>query len=314
MQDNKIVSAFESWKKRSFGEYINAICKPCWELKYCPYGVLVENFETVETTSPFYCRVFGHLCPVFKVAEPFTETKEQRNISRNIPSVTQRRVLRRDNNICQMCKKHIGDDEIQFDHIIPWSKGGSSEENNIRLLCADCNRKRGNSFESEYLIAISRETAYEPSGIPMEQIQDLLQLFLVALVIKEIEGILTEDAFCKVLKSDIESDEETDRFMFFLISSLLRVFESEPFFLTTKKKELLLRYRWGLIDGKIHSFFDVCNKYHVDSSYCFEQESLLLRQIGFVPDIHKSVVEKYLHMGIDNEVIAERVKKELNVN
>lgn len=92
--ENKIEISFNEWKKRSTEEYINAICKPCWELRYCPYGVLVENFEVRgEIDAPYRCRVFGHICPVFKIAEPLTETKEKRNISRNISSVTQRRVL-----------------------------------------------------------------------------------------------------------------------------------------------------------------------------------------------------------------------------
>jgi hypothetical protein len=42
------------------------------------------------------------------------------------------------------------DNDIHFDHIIPWSKGGPTEEHSIRLLCDDCNRKRGASFEGEY--------------------------------------------------------------------------------------------------------------------------------------------------------------------
>ena len=30
----------ETYLKRS----IKTICKPCWKLKYCPYGYLVEDF------------------------------------------------------------------------------------------------------------------------------------------------------------------------------------------------------------------------------------------------------------------------------
>lgn len=26
-------------------EKLKQICKPCWELKYCPYGPLVEDFH-----------------------------------------------------------------------------------------------------------------------------------------------------------------------------------------------------------------------------------------------------------------------------
>ena len=80
---DKVQISFEKWKKRCNGTYINAICKPCWELKYCPYGVIVEDFELRdEPEDPYRCRIFGHICPVFLVAEPLTETKELRNISR----------------------------------------------------------------------------------------------------------------------------------------------------------------------------------------------------------------------------------------
>ena len=32
-------SLLTDWNKR-----LEEICKPCWELKYCPYGPLVEQF------------------------------------------------------------------------------------------------------------------------------------------------------------------------------------------------------------------------------------------------------------------------------
>jgi 5-methylcytosine-specific restriction endonuclease McrA len=72
--------------------------------------------------------VFGHYCPVFFVNEPFTETKEQRRIGRNISRSVMLRVVRRDNNQCQTCGRVLKDNEIEFDHIIPVAKGGSSEE------------------------------------------------------------------------------------------------------------------------------------------------------------------------------------------
>jgi hypothetical protein len=35
--------------KRKFPE--GSVCKPCWELKYCPYGYLVEYFPLYHTTD-----------------------------------------------------------------------------------------------------------------------------------------------------------------------------------------------------------------------------------------------------------------------
>ena len=182
---NEEVELEKEWKKRT-----KHVCKPCWELKYCPYGPLVEQFplppitreeaikhndflknqlkngkykgwrkktfkKEVEEFDPnLYqekidkeilergCNVFGHICPVFFVNEPFTETKETRRINRKISRETMLRVVRRDNYICQKCGKHLKDNEIEFDHIIPYTKGGSSDENNIQLTCIDCNRKK----------------------------------------------------------------------------------------------------------------------------------------------------------------------------
>ncbi len=40
---NKIVR--KDWNKRT-----KNVCKPCWELKYCPYGPLVEQFPLLPPT------------------------------------------------------------------------------------------------------------------------------------------------------------------------------------------------------------------------------------------------------------------------
>ena len=100
-------------------------------------------FELEEEMS---CKEFGHLCPAYFVSEVFTETKEGRKRSRNISYATKARVSRRDNNTCQICGKQLFDKEIEFDHIIPFSKGGTSDENNIRVTCHDCNREKSNKI------------------------------------------------------------------------------------------------------------------------------------------------------------------------
>lgn len=180
------IEASKEWMRRT-----RHVCKPCWELKYCPYGPLVEQFPTppltradavdhneylkgqlakngftgwrkvvfqkeVKKFNPkLYpvkvakdileraCSVFGHICPVFFVNEPFTETEEMRRISRSIPRDVMLRVARRDDYTCQLCGRHLGDDEIEFHHKIPHSKGGSTDESNLQLACFDCNRSKG---------------------------------------------------------------------------------------------------------------------------------------------------------------------------
>lgn len=178
-------------------KFKHIVCKPCWEIKYCPYGPLVEQFpvnpddfeinqiETlysecvnvllngrVETEEHLWqivdrllhlepakwqfvkqfqndeliCRIYGHLCPVFLTAEPFTETKEPRQMGRQIPREVILAVIKRDGYFCRICRKNLTEDEVVFDHIIPFSKGGSTDVNNLRILCTECNQKRGASF------------------------------------------------------------------------------------------------------------------------------------------------------------------------
>jgi hypothetical protein len=148
---DKIREIYKKWSGRTDGNKIRAICKPCWELQYCPYGSLVESFK-VSYNDYYSCRIFGHECPVFTVAEPFTETREFRRIDRNIPRNVQLKVFKRDGQVCQMCNQNVKFDDIHYDHIIPWSKGGSSKEDNIRLVCSSCNQKRGNDYEDEFLV------------------------------------------------------------------------------------------------------------------------------------------------------------------
>jgi 5-methylcytosine-specific restriction endonuclease McrA len=72
------------------------------------------------------CRVFGHMCPVYFTAEPLTETKDRRKHSRSIPRDVMLKVVRRDGQICQECHEPVPDNQVEFDHIIPFSRGGIS--------------------------------------------------------------------------------------------------------------------------------------------------------------------------------------------
>jgi hypothetical protein len=48
-------------------------------------------------------------------------------------------VWNRDNGQCRECGSN---EKLEFDHIIPYSKGGSNTYRNVQLLCESCNRKK----------------------------------------------------------------------------------------------------------------------------------------------------------------------------
>jgi hypothetical protein len=62
--------------------------------------------------------------------------------SRYISATTKKIVFSRDGGICQCCGSS---NRLEYDHITPFSCGGSSDASNIQLLCMSCNRSKSNS-------------------------------------------------------------------------------------------------------------------------------------------------------------------------
>jgi HNH endonuclease len=60
--------------------------------------------------------------------------------SRTIPQDVKIAVAARDNGRCRQCGSS---QDLHFDHVIPWSKGGANTVSNIQLLCGPCNRSKG---------------------------------------------------------------------------------------------------------------------------------------------------------------------------
>jgi 5-methylcytosine-specific restriction endonuclease McrA len=63
---------------------------------------------------------------------------------RTIPQWVKIAVAHRDGGKCRRCGSAY---ELQYDHIVPYSGGGSSTDvNNIQLLCGRCNRLKSNRY------------------------------------------------------------------------------------------------------------------------------------------------------------------------
>ena len=64
---------------------------------------------------------------------------------RAFTSKVARTAYERQKGICPKCDKHFELEEMQADHITPWSKGGKTTLDNCQMLCADCNRRKSNT-------------------------------------------------------------------------------------------------------------------------------------------------------------------------
>lgn len=66
-------------------------------------------------------------------------TSDDGNADRYIPSSVKISVWRRDQGKCIQCGSK---EKLEYDHIIPISKGGANTERNVQLLCEKCNREK----------------------------------------------------------------------------------------------------------------------------------------------------------------------------
>lgn len=70
---------------------------------------------------------------------------EYKHTTKRMPSERLKvQVLMRDGNKCRLCGITVTGDNIHFDHIKPWSKGGETVLENLQVLCETHNLAKGN--------------------------------------------------------------------------------------------------------------------------------------------------------------------------
>ena len=106
----------------------------------------MECLECGHTYMANGCDVWLRRCPECQLAPKKNrkkkETNTEKKTSRKISDKLRYQVLKRDNYKCCICGASPAKDptiELHIDHIIPWSKGGESVEENLQTLCSRCN-------------------------------------------------------------------------------------------------------------------------------------------------------------------------------
>ena len=60
-----------------------------------------------------------------------------------------RTAYEKQHGICAICKEKFDYDQMQGDHIVPWSKGGKTEIGNCQMLCQKCNLEKKAKYNKQ---------------------------------------------------------------------------------------------------------------------------------------------------------------------
>ncbi len=116
------------------------------------YSQVISSLDETKTNDiELYARIMGGL-DYESAREKLTTDKQnltsnnKSHIRERIPSDVQNFVWKRDGGRCVVCGSN---EKLEFDHIIPVSKGGSNTPRNIQLLCEKHNRHKGGNIGTD---------------------------------------------------------------------------------------------------------------------------------------------------------------------
>ncbi len=121
------------------------------EMKGLPWGVLYNKYyeQSIRELNPEEVeRRVSELMADDEVEskkgiyEYILDGNEKHLNIRQFDKTTRRTVYEKQKGICPHCRKHFEIEEMEADHITPWSKGGKTVIENCQMLCKECNRRK----------------------------------------------------------------------------------------------------------------------------------------------------------------------------
>lgn len=111
-----------------------------WGRLYNLYGK--DNIDTEELESKISKLMQDEDVMNKKGIYDYVLTGNERSLSiRTFNDREKRDAYERQKGICPACGQHFEIEDMEADHIMPWSKGGKTIAENCQMLCKDCNRR-----------------------------------------------------------------------------------------------------------------------------------------------------------------------------
>lgn len=110
-----------------------------------PENIPYRDFKSWRSTGALSSRSFRERFKIIlgKFLENFSDI-QLKDTNRFFDYGQKMAIYYKDSGMCRICGKEVSFDEVEIDHIIPWSEGGTTTVNNGQLVCQTCNRSKGN--------------------------------------------------------------------------------------------------------------------------------------------------------------------------
>ena len=117
----------------------------CLSALFSSGGSSLENVHQIPGNAPWRIttkdHAIEHYVPI--VIPRVTKSRSER---KPISSSLRVKILHRDNFTCQYCGRKAPDVILHIDHKLPVSKGGTNDEDNLWVLCEECNLGKSNRY------------------------------------------------------------------------------------------------------------------------------------------------------------------------
>lgn len=134
------------WAKRLFPTKRKGITDVQeWGILYNKYNANSYNSNTLETETQNLCmddEVTKNAGIIPYLLSNRTRSDERSLSLRTFSDSQKMRVYEKQGHKCALCGEEFPIEEMQGDHIIPWSKGGRTVDENLQMLCRKCNNEK----------------------------------------------------------------------------------------------------------------------------------------------------------------------------
>lgn len=134
-------SAVIDWVNLKFTNYRK-------EMKGLEWGFLYNKFQDKKLDAKDLEMQISELMKDSEIQKksgiyPYVLDSDERHLNlRAFDENTKREVFEEQGGICKICGEKFEIEQMEADHITPWSKGGKTIKENCQMLCRECNRRK----------------------------------------------------------------------------------------------------------------------------------------------------------------------------